>query len=91
MELLEVLLNSGVLIPGLALCFGLYIAYILLSAKNIVPMNEEEAESLWKFHRSTKCCGAEKWQKITKRNKLIGFECECGYKHVQKKPLITVG
>jgi hypothetical protein len=54
-------------------------------------MNEEEAESLWKFHRSTKCCGAEKWQKITKRNKLIGFECECGYKHVQKKPLITVG
>ena len=91
MELLEVLLNSGVLIPGLALCFGLYIAYILLSAKNIVPMNEEEAESLWKFHRATKCCGAKKWQKITKRNKLIGFECECGYKHVQKKPLITVG
>jgi hypothetical protein len=91
LELLEVLLNSGVLIPGLALCFGLYIAYILLSAKNIVPMNEEEAESLWKFHRATKCCGGEKWQKITKRNKLIGFECECGYKHVQKKPLITVG
>ena len=91
MELLEVLLNSGVLIPGLALCFGLYIAYILLSAKNIVPMNEEEAESLWKFHRATKYCRAEKWQKITKRNKLIGFECECGYKHVQKKPLITVG
>jgi hypothetical protein len=91
LELLEVLLNSGVLIPGLALCFGLYIAYILLSAKNIVPMNEEEAESLWKFHRATKCCGVEKWQKITKRNKLIGFECECGYKHVQKKPLITVG
>ena len=91
MELLEVLLNSGVLIPGLALCFGLYITYVLLSAKNIVPMSEEEAESLWKFHRATKCCVAEKWQKITKRNKLIGFECECGYKHVQKKPLVTVG
>ena len=85
------MLNSGVLIPGLALCFGLYIAYVLLSAKNIVPMSEKEAESLWKFHRATKCCGAEKWQKITKRHKLIGFECECGHKHVQKKPLVTVG
>jgi len=91
LELLEGLLDSGVLIPGLALCFGFYIAYVLLSAKSIVPMSEEEAESLWKFHRKTKCCGAETWQKITKRNKLIGFECECGYKHVQKKPLIAVG
>ena len=89
--LLEVILDSGVLIPGLALCFGFYIAYVLLSARNIVPMTSEEIETLWKFHKQTKCCKAETWHEITKKKKLIGYECECGFKQIQKKPLITVG
>ena len=88
--LLQALLDSGVLIPGLALCFGFYIAYVLLSARNVVPMSYEEAESLWKFHRQTKCCGAQTWHEITKKTKLIGYECECGFQHIQKKPLINV-
>ena len=89
--LFEALLDSGVLIPGLALCFGFYIAYVLLSARNVVPMTSEEIETLWKFHKQTKCCKAENWKKITKKKKVIGYECECGFRHVQKKPLITFG
>jgi len=89
--LLEAFLESGVLIPGLALCFGFYIAYILLSARNVVPMSKEEAEKLWKFHRQIKCCKAQTWHEITKKKKLVGYECECGHKHIQKKHLVTVG
>jgi hypothetical protein len=89
--LLEVILDSGVLIPGLALCFGFYVAYVLLSARNVVPMTSVEIETLWKFHKQTKCCKAETWHEITKKKKLIGYECECGFKQIQKKPLITVG
>ena len=90
MEVLQLLLDSGVLIPGLALCFGLYIVYILLSARNVVSMTSEEIDTLWKFHKQTKCCKAETWHEITKKNKLIGYECECGFKQIQKKPLINV-
>ena len=87
--LFEVILDSGVLIPGLALCFGFYIAYVLLSARNVVPMTSEEIDTLWKFHKQTKCCKAETWHEITKKKKVIGYECECGFKQIQKKPLIT--
>ena len=89
--LFEVILDSGVLIPGLALCFGFYIAYVLLSARNVVPMTSEEIDTLWKFHKQTKCCKAETWHEITKKKKIIGYECECGFKHIQKKPLVTLG
>ena len=87
----EAIMDSGALIPGLALCFGFYIAYVLLSARNVVPMKKEEIETLWKFHKQTKCCKAKTWHEITKNEKLIGYECECGLKHIQKKPLIAVG
>lgn len=89
--LLGAILDSGVLIPGLALCFGFYIGYLLLSARNVVPMTTEEIEILWKFHKQTKCCNAKTWHEITKKKELIGYECECGFKHIQKKPLINFG
>ena len=91
MGLLGTILDSGVLIPGVALAFGLYIAYILLSARHDVPMTKEEAETLWKFHKQKDCCKAKTWQEITKRKKLVGYECECGFRHIQKKHLVTVG
>ena len=91
MGLLGTILDSGVLIPGLALAFGFYIAYILLSARHDVPMTKEEAETLWKFHKQKDCCKAKTWQEITKRKKLVGYECECGFRHIQKKHLVTVG
>ena len=57
----------------------------------IVPMTKKEAETLWKFHKQKDCCKAETWQEITEKKKLVGYECECGYKHIQKKHLVTVG
>ena len=53
-------------------------------------MTKEEIETLWKFHKQTKCCKAKDWHEITKKKKVIGYECECGFQHIQKKPLINV-
>ena len=89
--LFEAILDSGALIPGVALCLGLYIVYILLSARNVFPITKDEIDTLWKFHRQTKCCKAKTWHEITKKKKLIGYACECGFQHIQKKPLINVG
>ena len=88
--LLGALMDSGVLIPGLALCFGLYIAYLIISARHDAPMTKEEAETLWKFHKTKTCCKAKTWNEITKKNKLIGYECDCGFKQTQKKPIINL-
>lgn len=85
------LLDSGALIPGVALCLGLYIGYILLSARNVVPMTKDEIDSLWKFHMQTKCCKAKTCHEITKKKKVIVYECEFGFKQIQNKPLINVG
>jgi len=89
-QILEALLDSGVLIPALWLSWGFVIAWILLSAKRVVPLTREEAETLWKFHKQKTKCRAESWQEIVRGNKIIGFECECGHKHVQKKHIITI-
>ena len=49
MELFGALLDSGVLIPGVTLSFGFFVAYLLLSAKHVAPLTIEEIETLWKF------------------------------------------
>ena len=88
--LLGALLDSGVLIPGLALCFGFYLGYLLLAARNVVPMTKEEAIILWKIHKEKDCCKAETWHEIIEDEKLVGYECKCGFKQIQKKPLIPI-
>lgn len=88
--ILDVLLDSGVLIPAIWLSLGLAIAWLLLSAKRVVPLSREEAETLWKFHKQKTGCRAESWREIVRGNRIVGFECACGHKHVQKKHIITI-
>jgi hypothetical protein len=89
-QILEALLNSGVLIPAIWLSLGFFIAWFLLSAKRVVPLTREEAETLWKVHKQQALCRARGWQEIVNKNKIIGFECDCGHKHIQKKHIITI-
>jgi hypothetical protein len=88
--ILEALLDSGVLIPAIWLSLGLAIVWLLLSAKRVVPLSRKEAETLWKFHKQKTGCRAESWREIVRGNKIVGFECACGHKHVQKKHIITI-
>ncbi len=89
-QILEALLSSGVLIPAIWLSLGFVTAWFLLSAKRVVPLTQKEAETLWKVHKQNTLCSAKGWREIVRRNKIIGFECECGHKHVQKKHIITI-
>ena len=89
-QILETLLNSGVLIPAMWLSLGFVIAWFLLSAKRNIPLSYEEAETLWKFHKQKTQCGANGWIQVHRGDKVVGFECECGHKHVQTKHLITI-
>jgi ABC-type nickel/cobalt efflux system permease component RcnA len=89
-EILEALLNSGVLIPAIWISLGLFVVWLLLGATRVVPLTHEEAETLWKIHKQKTRCKAKKWAEVNSKNKLIGFECGCGHKHVQKKHIINL-
>jgi hypothetical protein len=90
-QIIDAFLNSGVLIPAVWLSLGFLIAWFLLSARLFVPMTQKEIETLWKFHKQTSNCTSKSWNKIIRKNEIVGFTCECGHKHMQKKPLIHIG
>ena len=90
MEIIEAMLTSGVLIPAIWLSLGLIVVWFLLAAKRIVPLTHNEAETLWKVHRQKARCNSKEWHEIIDGTKIIGFECGCGEKHIQKKHIITI-
>jgi hypothetical protein len=89
-EIFEALLTSGVLIPAIWLTLGLFIVWLLLGAKRVVPLTREEAETLWKVHKQQARCRAKKYTELTSKDKIVGFQCDCGHKHVQKKHIINL-
>ncbi|MCW4015878.1 MAG: hypothetical protein NWF06_05860 [Candidatus Bathyarchaeota archaeon] len=89
-QILDALFSSGVLIPAIWLSLGLATAWFLLSAKRVVPLTTKEAETLWKVHKQQMQCNADGWREIVRNEKIVGFECECGHKHIQKKHIITI-
>jgi hypothetical protein len=76
-----------ILMPTVWACFALYTTWYLTSAKDYAPLTREEAELLWKIHKQNAECKVKKWREIRRRGKIVGFECECGYRHVQKRPI----
>ena len=89
-QIIDAILNSGVLIPAIWLSLGFFIAWFLLSARIHVSLTPNETEMLWKFHKQNSNCKANNWNKIFRKKEIIGLTCECGYKHIQKKPLINL-
>ena len=74
---------------SLWVCLGAYATWCLTSAKNYAPITSKEARMLWKIHKRDIRCAARKWREIKRGDKIIGFECECGFKHVQKRPIVA--
>jgi hypothetical protein len=70
-------------------CLAMYATWYFTSAKHYAPITSKEARILWKIHKRNIQCGARKWREVKRRGKIIGFECECGYKHVQKRPVVA--
>jgi len=68
---------SKILVPTLWLCFVAYAAWYYTSAKKYAPLTREEVRILWKLHKQDVGCEAKKWQEIRRKDKIVGFECEC--------------
>jgi len=70
-------------------CFTTYATWYFTLAKHYAPITPNEAKILWKIHKQNIECYARKWRRIKRGDKIIGFECECGYKHIQKRPIVA--
>jgi hypothetical protein len=66
-----------------------YATWYFTSAKHYAPLTSKEARMLWRIHKRSIRCTATKWREIRRAGKIIGFECECGYKHTQKRPIVS--
>ncbi|MCS7115501.1 MAG: hypothetical protein RMJ15_05655 [Nitrososphaerota archaeon] len=67
--------------------FASYAAWYLVKAKDYAPLSHEEARMLWKIHKKDSRCKSTKWRKILFKGKIVGFECGCGHKYIQKRPI----
>lgn len=70
-------------------CLMGYATWYFTSAKNYAPVTHGEARILWKIHKRNIRCDSRKWKEIKRGGKIIGFVCECGYKHIQKRPIVS--
>jgi len=77
-----------ILMPAVWAGLALYTAWYITSAKDYAPLTHEEAELLWKIHIINTGCKAKRWREIHRRGKTVGFECECGHRYVQKRPIV---
>jgi hypothetical protein len=66
-----------------------YVTWYIVAAKDYVQMDAEELLLLWKIHKDKTGCKAKTWKELRQGSRIIGFECECGHRHVQKR-LITL-
>jgi len=81
--------NSEILMPALWACFTTYAAWYFTSAKHHTPLTYKEARMLWEIHKQETQCKSKKWHKIRRKDRIIGFKCDCGHKHIQKRPITT--
>jgi len=70
-------------------CLTAYTIWYFTLASHCFPITFNEAKILWKIHKQNMACNANKWRIIKRGNRIIGFECGCGHKHIQKRPIIA--
>ena len=80
--------NSTVFMVTSWVCFLAYMTWYFAAGKQYASLTLNEIRILWKIHKQNSNCKGKKWQAIRHKDKIIGFECECGFKHIEKRPLI---
>ena len=78
-----------IIVPALWTLFAVYIVWYCTSAKHYAPITSTEAKMLWVLHRNGVRCNAKRWREVRRIGKIVGFECECGHKHIQKRPIVS--
>jgi hypothetical protein len=66
-----------------------YAVWFFTAAKHYAPITPDEAKILWKIHKQRLQCASTRWRPVKRGNHVIGFECECGFMHVQRRPLVS--
>ena len=78
------------ILPASWAFFATYLAWFVTSAKCSVAISFDDAKALWQIHKKNTNCISHKWRPVSRRKgKISGFECECGYRYVQKRPIIS--
>jgi len=82
--MLDTLLLAG--LSGLGVCV---VAFALV--KPAAPITAKDAKMIWMIHTNTSSCGSHRWQPLKRSNdKIVGFQCDCGYRYTQRKPLVCI-
>ncbi|MEM1539296.1 MAG: hypothetical protein QXW82_00735 [Candidatus Bathyarchaeia archaeon] len=76
-----------VLVVVLWACFATYATWYLVKAEEYAPLSREEVRFLWRIHRRDSKCQSFRWREIVFNGRIVGFECECGHRYVQKRPI----
>jgi len=77
-----------VIMPAAWGCLSVYGIWYLTRAKNYFPISTAEAKQLWMIHRRGMNCDSKRWKQVKQHGTTVGFECECGFKHMQTKPIV---
>ena len=85
------LTNPLFLVPVVWVSLGFVASWFVISAKKHQPISAQEAELLWKSHKQFSNCKGKTFEKIMKNEKIIGYKCQCGYEHQQKRPIVNFG
>jgi len=70
-------------------CFTAYALWYFTLAKHYAPLTPNEARLLWRIHKQTTKCNSKEWREIHRGRKIVGFACGCGYKYMQKRPIVA--
>ncbi|MGD0496273.1 MAG: hypothetical protein ABSB28_09590 [Candidatus Bathyarchaeia archaeon] len=81
--------NLWIIAPSLWVCFIVYVVWYSAKAKDYAPITPTEARQLWVIHQQDSHCSSRKWRQLRKRGATVGFECGCGHKHLQLRPLMA--
>jgi hypothetical protein len=81
--------NLWIIMTSSWACLTMYAAWYFTKVKRYSSITPTEARQLWTIHRHDTRCNGRKWRQVKKGKQTVGFECECGYKHVQKKPIMA--
>jgi len=79
------------LVPTVWVTFGCTLSWYLLSAKTYKEITTREVDLLWKTHKQFSHCVAKKFEPITKGKRIVGYRCQCGHQHLQKRPIVNFG
>jgi hypothetical protein len=81
--------NLQIIVPTVWGVFAVYGSWYFARAKRVSPLTKTEAKQLWIIHRHNVDCKGLKWRQVKRGKLTVGFQCECGYTHVQKRPLVA--